>query len=250
MNQSLKMPRHVAIIMDGNGRWAKQRLMPRVAGHRAGVKSVRRAIDFCARNQISVLSLFALSVENYQNRPPAEVKFLLTLFLDSLVKNLDELHEKRIRICVVGDLSVFDAAVLHQIHQAETLTKQNSGLTLQIAVNYSGRWDILQASQQLSKKLIDEKRLPNTATEKEFASFLCFQNIPEPDLLIRTSGEQRISNFMLWQFAYTELCFVDAFWPDFDDAVFAGAIASFQKRERRFGLTGDQVAEKEVYAED
>lgn len=244
------MPRHVAIIMDGNGRWAKRRLLPRAAGHRVGVKSVRRSIDFCVQNKIEVLSLFALSVENFQNRPRSEVKFLLTLFLDALVKNLDELHEKGIRIRVIGDLSVFDESVHKQIQKAQAITQCNAKLTLVIAVNYSGRWDILQASQKLAQMISEKNLNPTAVTENDFSSFLCLQDLPAPDLLIRTSGEQRISNFMLWQFAYTELCFVDVFWPDFDDVAFNNAIASYQKRERRFGLTGDQLAEREIYAED
>lgn len=244
------MPRHLAIIMDGNGRWAKRRLMPRVAGHRAGVKSVRRAIDFCVQNEIDVLSLFALSVENFQNRPRSEVRFLLTLFLDSLVKHLDELYAKGICIRVIGDLSVFDVNVQEQIQKAQTVSQFNTQLTLVIAVNYSGRWDILQATQKLLRMAIEKNINPEAITENDFSSFLCWHDLPAPDLVIRTSGEQRISNFMLWQLAYSELCFVDTLWPDFDEDTFNQAIASYQKRERRFGLTGEQIAEKEIYVED
>ena len=230
-----KNPHHIAIIMDGNGRWAKKRCLPRIAGHREGVKSVRRAIDFCVVNRISVLSLFALSVENFHNRPASEVKFLVTLFFDSLVKNLDELNEKKIVIRVVGDLSVFDLSVREKIAQAQALTQSNTGLTLVIFVNYSGRWDIVQASKKITQQAILQNSNPAEITEADFASKLCIFDLPEPDLLIRTSGEERISNFMLWQFAYTELCFVDELWPDFNDDVFARAIALYQKRDRRFG---------------
>src|SRR3990167_8388034 len=229
------MPRHVAIVMDGNGRWAKKRFMPRIAGHRVGVKSVRRAIQFCVRHKIDVLSLFALSVENFKSRSETEVKFLVALLSDLLVKNLVEMHDNHIRIRLIGDLSVFEPSVQAQIEHAQTLTKNNTGLTLVIAVNYSGRWDIFQATQKFSQYVIDHNIDPSTLSEKDYVPFLCLHDLPEPDLLIRTSGEQRLSNFMLWQFAYTELCFIDAFWPDFDDQVFEGALQTFQKRERRFG---------------
>ena len=231
----MMLPRHVAIIMDGNGRWAKKRFMPRIAGHRVGVKSVQRAIDFCVHHKIDVLSLFALSVENFQSRPESEVNFLISLFSDLLIKNLAEMHSNHIRIRVIGDLSVFEPNVQARIAHAQTVTENNNGLMLVLAVNYSGRWDIFQATQKFSQYVIDHGIDPSTLSEKEYAQFLCLHDLPEPDLLIRTSGEQRISNFMLWQFAYTELCFVDAFWPDFDDQVFEGALQTFQKRERRFG---------------
>lgn len=246
MSETGPFPRHVAIIMDGNGRWAKKRLMPRIAGHRVGVKSVRRAIDFCVRHNIDVLSLFALSVENFHSRPSAEIKFLLTLFLESLVKNLDEIHQNRIRIRIIGDLSVFDAMMIAQVRQAEALTAQNNGLTLVIAVNYSGRWDILQASKQLVQRVVEKKIDPAEIIETSLSQFLCLSDLPAPDLLIRTGGEQRISNFFLWQLAYSELCFIDAHWPDFNKNTFIEAIASYQKRERRFGLTGDQLAKADV----
>lgn len=245
---SRNMPRHVAVVMDGNGRWAKQRLMPRFMGHRAGAKVVRKVIDFCVSRQIEVLSLFALSVENFQSRPESEVHFLVSLLSDMLVKNIDEMHENKIRVRLVGDISVFNAGVQAQIQHAETMTQHNTGLTLAIAVNYGGRWDIFQAAQRFAQYAIDQKKIPAELAEKDFSSFLCFSDLPEPDLLIRTSGEKRISNFMLWQFAYTEMFFADAFWPDFDEALFEEAIASFQKRERRFGLTGEQIQKEKLDA--
>lgn len=245
MNQTSNMPRHVAIVMDGNGRWAKQRLMPRIFGHRAGVKAVQRAIDFCKDNGIQVLSLFALSVENFQSRPESEVKFLVSLLSDTLVKNLERLHRNHIRIRIMGDFSVFPAAVRTQIEEAQSLTQYNSGLTLVVAIHYSGRWDIFQAAKKFAQHVAEKKCDPATVTEKDFSQFLCIADLPEPDLFIRTSGEQRISNFMLWQIAYAELFFADELWPDFNEASFAKAIAVFQKRERRFGLTGEQIAIKD-----
>jgi undecaprenyl diphosphate synthase len=245
---SCNMPRHIAVVMDGNGRWAKQRLMPRFMGHRAGAKVVRKVIDFCLTRQIDVLSLFALSVENFQSRPESEVLFLISLLSDMLVKNIHEMHENKIRVRLVGDLSVFNVEVQAQIQHAQTMTQHNTGLTLVIAVNYSGRWDIFQAAQRFAQYAIDQKKSPSELTEKNFSTFLCFADLPEPDLLIRTSGEKRISNFMLWESAYTEMFFADAFWPDFDEVLFEEAIASFQKRERRFGLTGEQIQKEKLDA--
>ncbi|PIZ04020.1 MAG: di-trans,poly-cis-decaprenylcistransferase [Gammaproteobacteria bacterium CG_4_10_14_0_8_um_filter_38_16] len=245
MNQSPNMPRHVAIVMDGNGRWAKQRLMPRIFGHRAGVKAVQRAIDFCQDKGIEVLSLFALSVENFQSRPESEVKFLISLLSDTLVKNLERLHRNHIRIRIMGDFSVFTPAVRTQIEEAQLLTQHNKGLTLVVAIHYSGRWDIFQAAKKFAQHVKENNMDLAQLNEADFSSFLCSTDLPEPDLFIRTSGEQRISNFMLWQIAYAELFFVDVFWPDFNDAIFAEAIATFQKRERRFGLTGEQIATKD-----
>lgn len=229
------LPRHVAIVMDGNGRWARQRLMPRAMGHREGVKAVKRAIDFCVRQKIDVLSLFALSVENFQSRPEPEVQFLVSLFSEQIVKNLDEMHKNHIRIRVIGDIAVFSEAVQAQMQHMQSVTKSNTGLTLILAINYSGRWDIFQAVQQFAQYTITQNINPAETVEKEFSQFLSFADLPEPDLFIRTSGEQRISNFMLWQLAYTELFFTNVFWPSFDETVFQEAIEVFQKRERKFG---------------
>ncbi|MCX7120772.1 MAG: polyprenyl diphosphate synthase [Gammaproteobacteria bacterium] len=240
--ESCLVPRHVSIVMDGNGRWAQQRLMKRIMGHRAGVKAVRRAIDFCLDHQISVLSLFALSVENFLFRPDTEVKFLISLFSDMITSNLAELNDNGVCIRVIGDTSVLGDIVQDHIQHAQTVTKNNTKLILVIALHYSGRWDIFQAAKKFAQHLMDEKINPSTQTEKDFSQFLCLSDLPEPDLMIRTSGEQRISNFLLWQLAYTELFFSDVFWPDFNDAVFQQALAVFQKRQRRFGKTGEQVA--------
>jgi len=237
-----KMPRHVAIVMDGNGRWAKQRFMPRISGHRMGVKAVRRAVNYCVRHHIEVLSLFALSIENFNSRPSAEVRFLVFLLSDTLLKNTEELHQQNVRIRIIGECSVFEESFRNQIIQAQELTKHNTGLTLVIALHYSGRWDIVQAAQKYAQYAIDNKTDSHVLTEKYFSQFLCLYDLPEPDLLIRTSGEKRISNFMLWQFAYTEFCFIDTLWPDFDETVFSQVINDFQKRERRFGLISEQIA--------
>ena len=229
------IPHHVAIVMDGNGRWARQRLMPRAMGHREGVKAVKRAIDFCVRHKIDVLSLFALSVENFQSRPESEVQFLVSLFSEQIVKNLDEMHQNHIRIRVIGNISVFSDDVQAQMQHMQNVTRDNTGLTLILAINYSGRWDIFQAAQQFAQYVKAQNVNPAETIEKEFSQFLSFADLPEPDLFIRTSGEQRISNFMLWQLAYTELFFTDVFWPSFDETVFQEAVEAFQKRERKFG---------------
>jgi undecaprenyl diphosphate synthase len=216
MQESQGIPTHVAIIMDGNGRWAKRRLLPRAMGHRAGAKAVRRAIEFCVAHHISYLTLFALSVENRRNRPEKELQFLLGLFLESLRRHVAELHENNIRIQIVGDRTLLTSVLRQHVEHAELLTRFNTGLQLMIAIDYSGRWDIVQAAQCLAAKGI----LSADITEELFAQHLCFSDVPEPDLLIRTSGEQRISNFMLWQCAYTEFYVTDKCWPDFDDVVF------------------------------
>lgn len=229
------LPQHVAIIMDGNGRWAKKRFLPRIAGHRMGVKAVRRAIQFCSNHKINTLTLFALSVENFLCRPEAEIKFLIGLLSDSIQKNMDEMHAQNICVRIVGDHTVFGPTVREQIDRVQSLTKNNTGLNLVIALHYSGRWDILQAAEQFAQHIIQNNINPATLTETNFSKFLCLHDLPEPDLMIRTSGEQRISNFMLWQFAYTELYFTDALWPDFDDDAFENAIKEFQQRDRRFG---------------
>ncbi|HLB57019.1 MAG TPA: polyprenyl diphosphate synthase [Coxiellaceae bacterium] len=235
------LPQHVAIIMDGNGRWAKKRFLPRIAGHRMGVKAVRRAIQFCVNHKINTLTLYALSVENFLCRPETEIKFLIGLLADSIQKNMDEMHAQNIRMRIVGDHTVFGPTVREQIERAQSLTKNNTGLNLVVALHYSGRWDIVQAAQQFAQHAIQNNINPATLTETDFAKFLCLHDLPEPDLMIRTSGEQRISNFMLWQFAYTELYFIDTLWPDFDDAAFENAITEFQKRDRRYGKISEQI---------
>jgi undecaprenyl diphosphate synthase len=236
----MNLPQHIAIVMDGNGRWAKNRSLPRVAGHRAGAKSVREIVEYAAKLGIKVLTLFAFSLEN-RARPQMEVNFLMELFLESLQRNTAQLHENNIRLRIIGDHHQFDSSLLRQIHAAEELTKNNTGLTLVIAINYSGRWDIVNASQQLAQQVQAGKIAPTDIDQTLFQQYLCSSDLPEPDLLIRTSGEQRISNFMLWQFAYTEIYFSRVYWPDFNHAALDEALQFYATRQRRYGLTPEQV---------
>ena len=223
--------------MDGNGRWARRRMMPRVAGHARGVESVRAVIRACIDHGVEFLTLFAFSSENWR-RPADEVSFLMQLFLKSLQKELDKLHENGIRFHVIGDLSRFDESLVRLIREAEERTAGNRRLALTIAANYGGRWDIMQAMERMLAASPDRR---SGFDEEELASHLALAYAPEPDLFIRTGGEQRISNFLLWQLAYTELYFTDTLWPDFDEAALAEAIASYQRRERRFGRTSEQL---------
>jgi undecaprenyl diphosphate synthase len=233
------VPRHVAIIMDGNGRWAKKRFLPRVAGHRKGVEAVREVVKACIKSGVEYLTLFAFSSENWR-RPPEEVSFLMQLFLRSLEQEVEKLHNNEIRFQVVGDLSPFDPRILEHIRRGEELTRGNKRLTLTIAANYGGRWDILQAADRCRK---EDPAAP--ITEERLARYLSMSYAPEPDLFIRTGGEQRVSNFLLWQLAYTELYFTDALWPDFGAETLDAAFASFLRRERRFGRTSEQLKEGE-----
>lgn len=233
--------RHVAIIPDGNGRWAKKRLLPRAAGHHAGAGAVRKIVELSVEKKLEALTFFALSVENYNRRPPHEVQLLLELFLESLDKNLDELAEKNVRLRVVGDRSAFNQQLLDKIIQSEQKTAANTGLQLVMALNYSGRWDLTQAAQRLARKVSNQELRCEEINEQSIHKELCLADLPEPDLLIRTSGEQRISNFMLWQFAYTELYFTELFWPDFNQQAFQRAIDFYYSKQRRFGRTGEQV---------
>jgi len=233
------VPRHVAIIMDGNGRWAKKRFLPRVGGHRKGVEAVREVVKACNEQGIEFLTLFAFSSENWR-RPTEEVTFLMQLFLRSLEQEVGKLHDNGIRFKVVGDIGRFDPRIVELIRRGEELTAGNRRLTLTIAANYGGRWDILQAA--------DRCRADDPAaeiTEERLTERLSMAFAPEPDLFIRTGGEQRVSNFLLWQLAYTELYFTDALWPDFGAQALAEAISSYQRRERRFGRTSEQLAATE-----
>ncbi|OZA30794.1 MAG: di-trans,poly-cis-decaprenylcistransferase [Hydrogenophilales bacterium 17-61-9] len=230
------MPRHIAIIMDGNGRWAKRRLMPRVAGHRKGVEALRGVIRACAERGVSHLTVFAFSSENWR-RPQEEVTLLMELFMRALENEVARLHENGIRFRVIGDVSGFSERIQTLIRDAEALTVNNTRLTFTVAANYGGRWDIVQAV----KRLMESGVAADAVNEVLLAQQLSVADVPEPDLFIRTGGEQRISNFLLWQLAYTELHFTDALWPDFDAAALDAAIASYRSRERRFGRTSDQV---------
>lgn len=234
------LPRHVAIIMDGNGRWASRRHLPRVAGHRAGAKVARDIIEVSARKGIEVLTLFAFGLDNH-SRPASEVNELMRLFLESLEKHTEELHENRIQFRIIGDRQCFDTALLERIERSEAMTRDNTGLKVVVAANYSGRWDIVQAARAISERVASGECKPADITESSLQSHLSLSDLPEPDLFIRTSGEQRISNFMLWQFCYTELYFSTVCWPDFNGEEYEKALASFQSRERRFGKTSEQL---------
>lgn len=228
------MPKHVAIIMDGNGRWAKQQGKMRVFGHQNGVKAVRAAVSFAAKHGIEVLTLYAFSSENW-SRPAAEVSALMSLFMKMLDSEVKKLHKNQIRLKILGDKKGFSESLQKRINEAETLTANNTGLTLNIAANYGSYWDITQAAQQLAIKVKLGEINPDEITPERFQLMLVTGNQPQVDLLIRTSGEQRISNFLLWQIAYAELFFTPVLWPDFNDNTFSEAIVAYQQRERRFG---------------
>ena len=232
------MPKHIAIIMDGNGRWATKRFLPRVAGHVKGVDAVRGVVEACIKRDIKFLTLFAFSSENWR-RPADEVSLLMRLFVTALEKEVKKMHDNNIRLKIVGDLSRFDLALQDAIKKAEELTAANTRLTVTICANYGGRWDIVQAVN----KLTSNGQVASDITEEMLESELSMAYAPEPDLFIRTGGETRISNFLLWQLAYTELFFTDTFWPDFNGKSLDEAIASYQSRERRFGRTSAQLAE-------
>ena len=232
-----ELPRHVAIIMDGNGRWAQRRRLPRIAGHRRGADAVRATVRACVERGIEYLTLFAFSSENWR-RPAEEVALLMKLFKSALENEVEQLHANGVRVKVVGDTRRFDPQIRALIERADKLTAQNRRLTLTIAANYGGRWDILQAMTRL---LRESSSSLDRVDEELVTPYLAMSYAPEPDLFIRTGGEQRISNFLLWQLAYTELYFTDLLWPDFDAAALDEAIASYRRRERRFGRTGEQV---------
>lgn len=230
-------PHHIAIIMDGNGRWAKRRLLPRVAGHRQGVETVRSTVRQCLELGVAHLTLFAFSSENWR-RPVEEVTLLMQLFMKALQQEVGKLTEHGIRLRVVGDRSRFAPELQALIANAEANTAHNTRLTLHVCANYGGRWDITQAVNRLVEA---HPERAGEYQEQDLEPYLCFADVPEPDLFIRTGGEERISNFLLWQLAYSELYFTPVLWPDFDQNAFVEAIRSFQKRQRRFGQTGDQI---------
>ncbi len=239
------VPRHIAIIMDGNGRWAKQRFMPRVAGHQRGVEALREVVKSCRELGVEYLTVFAFSSENWR-RPADEVSFLMTLFLKMLEREVANLHKNNIRLRIIGDRSRFSDKLRQAMQDAEQLTADNTALTLTIAANYGGRWDVMHAVQSM---LREHPHLAESFTEEDLHPYLSMSDAPEPDLFIRTGGEQRISNFMLWQLAYTELYFTDVLWPAFDRKELEEAIASYQKRERRFGRTSEQLKDKQSSVE-
>ncbi|MDX9995320.1 MAG: polyprenyl diphosphate synthase [Rhodocyclaceae bacterium] len=241
-----EVPRHLAIIMDGNGRWAKKRFLPRIAGHKQGVETVRQVVGACIERGIEYLTLFAFSSENWR-RPAEEVSFLMNLFVAALEREIGRLHANGVRLRVVGDLSAFEPRLIDLIRRGENVTAENKKLTLTIAANYGGRWDLMQAFNGLALAYPEKA---GNYVEADLEPFLAMSYAPEPDLFIRTGGEQRISNFLLWQLAYCELFFTDKFWPDFDEAVLEEAIASYRKRERRFGRTSEQLQDAGKIAAD
>ena len=239
---TIKLPQHIAVIMDGNGRWAKKRFLPRIAGHRSGVEAARKIVKNCVKRNIKVLSLFAFSSENWR-RPAEEVSHLMELFMMGLEREVGMLHENNVQLRFIGDRTRFSDKLCQKILEVETLTKQNTALVLIIAADYGGQWDICQAVKQLAHDV--EKGALDSAdiTPAHITSKLSFADLPDPDLFIRTSGEWRISNFMLWQLAYAELYFTDALWPDFDEEELEKALAHFASRERRFGCSSEQLDE-------
>lgn len=232
-----EVPQHVAVIMDGNGRWAKKRFLPRVAGHQRGLESVRAMVKACVRLEIKYLTLFAFSSENWR-RPPDEVTFLMSLFLEALDREVKKLHDANVILKLIGDRRAFNQALQQKMIEAEAKTAGNTGLVLTIAVNYGGRWDVVNAMNQLIQAQPQLKQIE----EADLLPYLSMPYAPEPDLFIRTGGETRISNFLLWQLAYTELYFTPTLWPDFDDDAFEVALSSYRQRERRFGRTSEQLA--------
>jgi undecaprenyl diphosphate synthase len=234
------IPRHIAIIMDGNGRWASARALPRTAGHGMGVKSVKQTIEGCARRGVDVLTLFAFSSENWK-RPKEEVSMLMGRFLEALDNEVSELHRNDIRIRFIGHLEQLSSALRERMQEAMTLTAGNRRMTLVIAIAYGGRWDIAMAARELARRCTAGEMQVDAIDEAALGRELRLGDLPDPDLLIRTGGEQRISNFLLWNLAYTELYFCDVLWPDFGDEELASAIEHFGRRQRRFGLTPGQV---------
>ena len=234
------MPKHIAIIMDGNGRWARSRLLPRYVGHREGVKAVRRVVESCSDKGVQALTLFAFSSENWR-RPSSEVGLLMDLFIRTLRKEVDSLHRNGIRVRFIGDRSAFPKDLRDLISQAESRTAQNQRMDLVIAANYGGHWDITEACRTVASRVQSGELEPEDITSEIIEQEISMADLPEPDLFIRTGGEQRISNFLLWQLAYTELYFTDTLWPAFDERALEEALRSYAGRQRRFGRTGEQV---------
>ena len=234
------IPRHIAIIMDGNGRWAKQKGMPRVVGHHSGVKSVREVTEAAAEIGVGYLTLYAFSTENW-NRPPAEVTALMTLLVETIKGEIRDLNKNGVRLMAIGDLEALPAVSYRTLMQGIEATKNNTRITLVLALNYSAKWEILRATRLLAEQAQKGLLRPVDITENVFENALSTSGIPDPELLIRTSGETRISNFLLWQIAYAELYFTPVFWPDFGKKELFEAILSYQRRERRFGMTSEQI---------
>ena len=239
-NSVKNAPRHIAIIMDGNNRWAKERHLPGLAGHKAGVDCVRSTIEGCIESGVEVLTLFAFSSENWK-RPPLEVRGLMELFKLALDRESKKLLKNNIRLRVIGDKTAFSSSLQKKIEKVETMTAECTGLQLNVAANYGGRWDIVSAAKSIAERCVNNDLSVNDITEELFSADVSLADLPEADLCIRTGGEKRISNFLIWQFAYTELYFSDAYWPDFDKTHLLTAIHDFSSRQRRFGRTSEQV---------
>jgi len=238
-------PRHIAIIMDGNGRWAQKRFMPRAVGHQAGVRAVRKIVEYCAKHKIEVLTLFAFSSENWR-RPEAEVSLLMALFMATLQREINNLDRNNIRLRFIGDRTAFSDKLQQRMAEGEAKTKDNTALTVVVAANYGGHWDMCQAFRTVAEKMATGELKNQVISEQLINQHLSTAGLPDPDLFIRTGGEQRVSNFMLWQLAYTELYFTATLWPDFDQNSIEDAIKSFKSRQRRFGHTSEQVLNKSV----
>jgi undecaprenyl diphosphate synthase len=243
----LRRPRHLAVIMDGNGRWAKQRHRPRYWGHKKGLEAVSKVIKVCTECAIEVLTLFAFSSENWR-RPEQEVNSLMELFSSALENEIPQLNKNQVQLRVIGNLARFTTSLRQSIEKACVLTRNNSGLKLVLAVDYSGQWDIIQAVQALADQVKAGLLQSETITQDLFANYLSLSDLPAPDLLIRTSGEYRISNFLLWQLAYTELYFTETLWPDFNEEELHKALVFYSQRERRFGYTSEQLSERNAQA--
>ncbi len=239
------MPRHIAVVMDGNGRWANKRHLPRAAGHKAGVGSTRKIVEHCAKKNIEALTIFAFSSENW-NRPKSEVSALMALFISTITAEVKKLHKKNVCVKFIGDRTRFSEKLQNSINEAEVLTSDNSGLHLNIAANYGGRWDVVNACRKIAEQVKNNKTSIQDIDETMFDSFISLSELPAPDLFIRTGGEQRISNFLIWQLAYSELYFVDTLWPDFAEDDLDAALTWYAGRQRRFGKTGQQLMEEKV----
>ena len=238
------IPKHIAIIMDGNGRWAKNRLMPRFAGHKAGVEAVRGVVELCAKLGVKVLTLFAFSSENWR-RPAKEVGLLMELLHTALGREVKRLHDNNVQLRFIGDKSAFSEKLQSRLREGEAATKNNTGLTLVVAINYGGKWDIVHAARLMAQHVKQGNIEVDDIDENLFASYLSSHDLPDPDLFIRTGGEKRISNFLLWQLAYSEMFFTETLWPDFGEQTLMQALESFARRQRRFGRTSEQVEEEQ-----
>jgi len=238
--ESAMIPRHVAVIMDGNGRWAETRALPRHAGHRSGVRSVREIVETAAKRGVSYLTLFAFSSENWK-RPAEEVSRLMSLFLEALQREVDDLHRNNVRLTFIGAREELQAGLIRKISIAEKMTRNNTGLNLIVAVAYGGRWDIVTAAKNLATKVLNQELSVADIDDTKLAGELALAGVPDPDLLIRTGGEQRVSNFLLWNLAYAELWFCDSLWPEFGERQFDEALSFYASRQRRYGQSGKQL---------